>query len=450
MDKQNSESEMDNASKSEALLEDGYTPSNDALAQPTPILKDDSDKNAAPDIAVKDTSTFDLKDLEIDESELSFMLRAQSLPTESDPVSSTETKVDAENTSLVSEAQTEAPSTETPALPRAESLDSILYSAQDDDFNVETKEESVSYERSLADYRKAMQAAFSAISKASAEENDNQALLNAENTARDNNPLSEEQESGIFSSETETDFSDSRELPEQPSTDPSAEDESTPDIGFSEQETEQMGIDFGEIPLEEGYDDEENPSLPIAAKPQRSKLDEKYDPKNPRKIDGVFEMVELFVFTLVTVLILATFFFRHSVVDGRSMDDTLADGEHLIITDFMYTPKRGDIIVFEDREANITTPYIKRVIGIPGDTVKVQADGSVYVNGELLVEDYVTHRPVKDKEVTCTVGEGELFVMGDQRRVSEDSRSFGVINDDGVLGKVILRIYPFSKFGTVE
>ena len=172
--------------------------------------------------------------------------------------------------------------------------------------------------------------------------------------------------------------------------------------------------------------------------------------KKPRRIDTLFDFAELFVFTLAAVIILLSFVFRHSVVDGDSMMNTLQDGEHLIISDLFYTPERGDIVVFEDYSTTLRKPLIKRIIAIEGDTVKIVGH-SVYVNGELLEEDYIfVDYAYPQHVIELTVGEGEVFVMGDHRNASTDSRSFGTVDEDAILGKVILRFYPFSKFGKVD
>ena len=117
-----------------------------------------------------------------------------------------------------------------------------------------------------------------------------------------------------------------------------------------------------------------------------------------------------------------------------------------------YPPKRGDIIVCEDYSTNLKKPIVKRVIAIEGDTIIITPDKRVYVNGELLDEsDYVFLDGLDyTKPVNLTVPDGELFVMGDHRNDSEDSRSIGTISEDSVLGKVILRFYPFNKFGPVN
>ena len=180
---------------------------------------------------------------------------------------------------------------------------------------------------------------------------------------------------------------------------------------------------------------------------------EKYDPKKPRKIDARFDFVELFVFTLLAVILLTTFIFRHAVVEGPSMQNTLQDGEHLIISNLFYTPKKGDIIVCQDRATGHYEPIVKRVIATAGDTIEI-IDSVVYLNGEILDEDYVfiDGEDHYSDFPEVTVPEDMIFVMGDHRNNSGDSRAFltTFVREDAVLGKVILRFYPFDKFGSVD
>ena len=177
-----------------------------------------------------------------------------------------------------------------------------------------------------------------------------------------------------------------------------------------------------------------------------------YDPNAPRKIDARFDFIELFIFTLAIVLFVTSFIIRHSIVVGSSMENTLFEGERLLISDLFYSPDYGDIIVFEDYSTNIKGAVVKRVIGLPGDRILITKDGSVYRNGELLIEEYVfIDSPDYQYEfLYVTVPENELFVMGDHRNNSDDSRSFGTIDEDSVLGKVLLRFYPFDRFGRVD
>lgn len=236
---------------------------------------------------------------------------------------------------------------------------------------------------------------------------------------------------------------------------PEESDESTVD------ETFEMNVDSSSMDREqeENIDDDgqyhftDLETAPSFKNAEKESVLDKYDASKPRNIDRRFDLIELFVFTLLAVMILTTFFFRHSIVEGASMENTLHNGEHLIISDFFYTPRRGDIIVCEDYTTSIKKPIVKRVIAVEGDVITITPDKRVYVNGELLDEsDYVyvngidLTKPIDNLKVP----ENELFVMGDHRNDSEDSRSIGTISEDAVLGKVILRFYPFNKFGPVS
>lgn len=190
----------------------------------------------------------------------------------------------------------------------------------------------------------------------------------------------------------------------------------------------------------------------------------------PRRIDSIFDFIELFVFTLAAVFIITSFFFRYSVVDGDSMQNTLQDEQRLLLSNFFYDPKPGDVVVIDDR--SLKAPIVKRVIAVEGQTVTFKSNG-VWVDGQLLDEDYVfideigyeysviPHRELLDNaekldlEVgsgyyTLTVPDNEIFVMGDHRNVSLDSRMTGTYHEDSVLGKVVLIFYPFDEFGKIE
>ena len=176
------------------------------------------------------------------------------------------------------------------------------------------------------------------------------------------------------------------------------------------------------------------------------------------RVRGAFDIVEMFVFAMAFVLMTMAFCFRHSVVDGSSMDNTLHDGEHLIISDVFYTPKKGDIVVVQDlsKEAlhpELSHPIVKRVIATEGQTVMISPRGEIYVDGELLEEDYIY---IDDPyyvydPLFLTVPEDSVFLMGDHRNVSLDSRSSaGSFSEDAILGKVILRFSPLNRFGIVK
>ena len=136
------------------------------------------------------------------------------------------------------------------------------------------------------------------------------------------------------------------------------------------------------------------------------------------------------------------------------MLNTLENGDHLIISDVFYTPKRGDIVVCQDYETGHTDPVIKRIIAIEGDSIEILANGMVFVNDRLLVEEYVfiDGEDYFEGMPKTVVPEGMIFVMGDHRNLSADSRTFDstFVREDAILGKVMLRFYPFDKFGAVE
>ncbi len=173
---------------------------------------------------------------------------------------------------------------------------------------------------------------------------------------------------------------------------------------------------------------------------------------------NAYDFLEMFVVTMCALLIVFSFFFRQTVVKGGSMNETLRDGERLLISDVFYTPKVGDIIVFQSLDTDHTYPLVKRIIAVEGQTVTLFSDG-IYVDGNRISEEYVyISSPMYSYGstnsmalgVTYTVPENHLFVLGDHRNDSLDSRSFGFVDERTVLGRVILRITPFSKFGFVE
>lgn len=153
--------------------------------------------------------------------------------------------------------------------------------------------------------------------------------------------------------------------------------------------------------------------------------------------------------------LIITFVGQRSRVDGSSMETTLSDGDNLIVDKITYRfrdPKRYEIIVFPYQYKE-NTYYIKRIIGLPGETVQVK-DGYVYINGEQLDEHYGNELMVDPGTAAepITLGEDEYFVLGDNRNHSSDSReeTVGVIKRDNLVGRAWIRIWPFSKFGVIK
>lgn len=164
---------------------------------------------------------------------------------------------------------------------------------------------------------------------------------------------------------------------------------------------------------------------------------------------GLYEWVEIITASLIAIALVFTFLFRLVDVDGTSMETTLHDGERLVLSCLPYTPKRGDIVVVSRGAEG--EPLIKRVIGLAGDTISIDAEnGTVYLNGEVLEEPYIhvtTAPELMQGEVT--VPEGMVFVMGDNRSAghSLDSRTFGCVDEDRLVGKAVFRVAPFDRFG---
>jgi signal peptidase I len=182
----------------------------------------------------------------------------------------------------------------------------------------------------------------------------------------------------------------------------------------------------------------------------------------------IYEWIEAIVFAFVFVIILFTFVFRVVGVEGVSMKDTLNREvnienetlDRIIITNFNYVPKQGDIIVLAHRSAliNNSEPYIKRIIALAGQTIDIK-DGEVFVDGKKINEKYIigtTGTGDGSVEFPKKVPANCVFVMGDNREQSSDSR-FSPVNSNGVgmldvrniLGKAIFRIYPFNQIGVL-
>ncbi|MBQ3056214.1 MAG: signal peptidase I [Clostridia bacterium] len=181
----------------------------------------------------------------------------------------------------------------------------------------------------------------------------------------------------------------------------------------------------------------------------------------------LIEYVEVFVFAVIFVILLMTFCVRLCEVDGPSMNKTLSHGEKLIISDFFYKPKTGDIVVFHLSDSDIeyyNKPIVKRVIATEGQHVKIDymqklvyvSDDDIFSEDELLDESAYAYYDIgifkeakADKPAEIfTVPEDHLFVMGDNRNNSADSRNvhIGMVNENCVLGKALLRLSPFTVF----
>jgi signal peptidase I len=156
------------------------------------------------------------------------------------------------------------------------------------------------------------------------------------------------------------------------------------------------------------------------------------------------------VFLAGVIWLVINFTTARYVVEGSSMEPNLITGQFLIVNRLAYRlgePERGDIIVF-DFPGNPSDDYVKRIIGLPGDKIQID-QGHVYVNGEQLEEPYIVDNSLTSRRGTWIVPEDNYFVMGDNRPSSSDSRTWGTLNADFIVGKAWLSYWPPQEWGTV-
>ena len=171
----------------------------------------------------------------------------------------------------------------------------------------------------------------------------------------------------------------------------------------------------------------------------------------------LLELLETLLVTLLVFLVVQLFVAQPYEVQQESMENTLLPHQYVLVDKL--TPRfdafhRGDIVVFNPPSTWVEdptgTPYVKRIIGVEGDTVEIH-DGSVFVNGKQLVEPYLyegqTTLVPGGGSRTWKLSSSQLFVMGDHRQASQDSRDFGPINRSAVIGRVWIRYWPIDQFG---
>ncbi len=183
--------------------------------------------------------------------------------------------------------------------------------------------------------------------------------------------------------------------------------------------------------------------------------------RTPEKPLGseLFEWLQMILVCVLAAVVVFNCFARLTRVDGDSMDNTLQHGELMLVWSLGYTPQQGDIVVLNKTTADFlhNRAIVKRVIAVGGQTVDIDyTAGTVYVDGEALEEPYIRetmHLPFAPtmQQTHWEVPEGSIFVMGDNRNYSTDSRDdrLGTIDEDYVLGKVVLGLWPLSRVGTM-
>jgi len=168
--------------------------------------------------------------------------------------------------------------------------------------------------------------------------------------------------------------------------------------------------------------------------------------KNPRWTGFLFEIAEVLASAVLCIAVLFTFALRFAAVFGLSMLPALEEGQQLAVTTILPTPRRGDIVILSSNNSH-NQPLVKRIIAVAGDEIDL-ADGRVLVNGAVLDEPYLPEGTVTEPKpglaYPVRIPAGYVFVLGDNRGMSSDSRDLGFVRTDNILGRAILRFRPFS------
>lgn len=169
------------------------------------------------------------------------------------------------------------------------------------------------------------------------------------------------------------------------------------------------------------------------------------------------DILETIVFVGSLFIVIYLFILQPNQIRGASMEPTFESGDYIFTSKITYRfrqQERGDVIVFKSLR-NPDIEFIKRIIGLPGDTIMIQSE-EIYVNGRQLQEDYIAAKTplweggfIKDGEKKV-VPAGHLFVMGDNRPRSSDSREFGFVETESIIGQVFYRYFPSDKVGSIK
>lgn len=182
-------------------------------------------------------------------------------------------------------------------------------------------------------------------------------------------------------------------------------------------------------------------------------------------IDDFLDIAECVIVAIVAAILILTLLFRTGYVDGESMLTTMSDSDRYIVSNLFYTPKAGDIVVFEpdltesDGIENNEKLYVKRIIATEGQRLQITKDENdkyaVYVDGQKLDEPYlddwqITYPRSQELEQGITIPDGHFFAMGDNRIYSKDCRIIGCVDNRRLLGKILFRFFPLDKIGFIN
>ncbi len=170
----------------------------------------------------------------------------------------------------------------------------------------------------------------------------------------------------------------------------------------------------------------------------------------------LWEVLKIVVLALVIVVPIRYFIFQPFFVRGASMEPNFHEGDYLIVDEFSYRisdPERGDVIVFKYPK-NPTQRYIKRIVGMPGEEIEIKnQEVIIYQNGEQQFLDESYYLPefiITPGDVKISLSEDEYFVLGDNRLASHDSRSWGTVPEENIIGKVAFRAWPITTFAKID
>lgn len=170
----------------------------------------------------------------------------------------------------------------------------------------------------------------------------------------------------------------------------------------------------------------------------------------------IWEITKIVIFALVIVVPIRTFLFQPFFVRGQSMEPNFENGDYLIVDEISYRfrePQRGEVVVFK-YPGNLSQRYIKRIIGLPGETIEIKDNKVIIFNekGSQILDEsgYLPSETLTPGEIRITLAENEYFVLGDNRYASADSRRWGPLPREDIIGRVFLRAWPFTALAKFE